>query len=239
MKRLLPFSLLLLVLAASLQAADPVFIKPGEIDAESVLPLPPVAGGTEAAAELATVLKLQSTRTPADIARIESEAKLTPASFQPVFGDRFTAENLPILFALLMDVAADSKLISDPAKVTFGRKRPKFVDAHVVPVVEDVDGSYPSGHAIRGILWATILSQIAPDKKDALMQRGQEIGWDRVIAGVHFPSDVYAGRVLGHRIAQELAGKPEFQTQLARAKTEFAAFESAGRRGAPVPAPAH
>jgi acid phosphatase (class A) len=53
------------------------------------------------------------------------------------------------------------------------------------------------------------------------LKRGQEIGWDRVIAGVHFPSDVYAGRVLGQTLAQAMLKSPDFQRRLTQAKAEF------------------
>ena len=58
------------------------------------------------------------------------------------------------------------------------------------------------------------------------LKRGQEIGWDRVIAGVHFPSDVYAGRVLGRALAQAMLKSSDFQGRLMQAKAEF---ESRGK----------
>ncbi len=190
-----------------------------------MLPPPPVAGALESAIDLETVLKLQESRTAADIARADAEAKLTPAAFAPVFGAGFTAENLPTLFALLTDAAADSKILSEAAKTQFARSRPQFADPRVKPSISgEVDGSYPSGHATRGMLWARLLIEIAPDLKDALIKRGEEIGWDRVVAGVHFPSDIYAGRMLGQITAQMLKKDPEFQTRLAKAKTEYEAF---------------
>ncbi len=225
MKRFIPAMVLALALTAGLRAADPHFVKPADLNAAALLPAPPAKGSQEATYELETVLKLQATRTDAEVARAKSEAKLSPAAFQPVFGKDFTAENLPLLFALLTDAAADSKAISDPAKTQFARQRPQFADSKVQPAISgEVDGSYPSGHATRGILWASILSQIAPDKKEALLQRGEEIGWDRIIAGVHFPSDIYAGRVLGLALAHAMNNDPAFQAQFAKAKAELEAF---------------
>ena len=223
LKRLLPIALLLI--AAQAFAATPTFVKPADLDVAAMLPPPPALASDEANRELETVLKLQSARTPAEVNRAKSEAKLTPAAFTSVLGDNFTAANLPTLFALLTDAAADSKILSDGAKTQFNRKRPQFVDPHVTPAIEgETDASYPSGHATRGMLWACILSDIAPDKKDALMVRGEEIGWDRIIAGVHFPSDVYAGRIVGKSVANALGKNADFQGRLAKAKAEYAAF---------------
>jgi acid phosphatase (class A) len=41
-----------------------------------------------------------------------------------------------------------------------------------------------------------------------------------VVIAKHFPSDVYAGRVLGQAIVQSLLANPAFQHDLAEAKTE-------------------
>ena len=62
---------------------------------------------------------------------------------------------------------------------------------------KETSAAYPSGHATHGMVYAMILAEIAPEQRPALLQRGREIGWNRVIAGVHYPSDIAAGRVLG------------------------------------------
>ena len=43
------------------------------------------------------------------------------------------------------------------------------------------------------MVWATILVEIYPDQKEAILARGRQIGTDRSIAGMHWPSDVVAG----------------------------------------------
>jgi acid phosphatase (class A) len=80
--------------------------------------------------------------------------------------------------------------------------------------------SYPSGHAVAGIVWATLLSEIFPEKRDALMARGKQIGDDRVLAGVHYPTDVIAGRKLGEEIARRLLADQAFRAELEKAKQE-------------------
>ena len=41
------------------------------------------------------------------------------------------------------------------------------------------------------------------------------------MAGEHFPSDVYAGRVLGLAIGEALSANPKFRDELAAVKAEF------------------
>ena len=52
------------------------------------------------------------------------------------------------------------------------------------------------------------------------MTRGKLMGDDRVIAGMHFPSDVAAGQKLGGAIAKKLMENPVFQKSLQDAKDE-------------------
>ncbi len=46
------------------------------------------------------------------------------------------------------------------------------------------------------------------------------MGEDRVISGIHFPSDVEAGQILGKAIAEKLLNDPAFQTALNAARDE-------------------
>jgi acid phosphatase (class A) len=57
------------------------------------------------------------------------------------------------------------------------------------------------------------------------MERGREIGWSRVIAGVHYPSDLTAGRVLGMALARALLASPKFQEEFLKAKEEYDAVK--------------
>ena len=52
---------------------------------------------------------------------------------------------------------------------------------------------------------------------------GWQQGWDRVVAGVHFPSDVYAGQVLGKALARAMLADKRFRERFESAKQEFRA----------------
>jgi membrane-associated phospholipid phosphatase len=139
-----------------------------------------------------------------------------------VLDSNFTAANYPAVFELLEDAEQDAGVFVNKGKKYFARPRPIEVDTRVQPVVDTGrDRCYPSGHATRGAMWAAILSEIAPDEKRRLVVRGQEIGWDRVVAGVHFPSDVYAGQVLGKALAQAMLSSGKFRERLEMAKKEY------------------
>jgi acid phosphatase (class A) len=213
---------LVLLSCAVFQAYAAEDIRPIAVDAVKLLPAPPAVGSAENQEELGLLRRIQKHRTLEEIERCRSEVKLEISAFQPLFGSWFTAENLPEMQKLLKQVHKESKSISDSAKKQFNRPRPYLADARIAPVLDKEDEpSYPSGHATRGMLYALILCEIAPEKKDAILDRGREIGWDRVIAGVHYPSDVVAGRTLGQAIMQSLWSDPSFREQLDKVKSEF------------------
>ncbi len=197
------------------------YLSPTSIDALRLLPAPPGADSQEQAAELDLVLKVQETRTRCDVERARSEKTLKMSAYAPVVGSWFTAENLPLTAKLIKAAEADSKFFSGAAKEHFARPRPPH-DARVHPaIIGEDEPSYPSGHSTRGMLFARIIAELDPDHRDALLERGREIGWDRVIAGVHYPSDIFAGRVLGQAVFEGMRSNPDFQKDLESAKAEF------------------
>lgn len=83
--------------------------------------------------------------------------------------------------------------------------------------------SYPSGHASFGALMAIELSGMVPEKRAELFARGWDIGWSRILGGVHYPSDLEAGRMLAEVIANELTQSPRFRADFATARAELRA----------------
>ena len=84
------------------------------------------------------------------------------------------------------------------------------------------NASYPSGHSMVAWSWGLILAELAPSKADSVLSLGRESGESRVICGVHFISDVEAGRTLGSAMVARLHAEPAFEADLAKAKRELA-----------------
>jgi acid phosphatase (class A) len=226
----------LLIFAASVAIARdeaPSYLDRTAVDAVKLLPGPPSATSQEARDELDLMLLIQEKRTKQDVARCESEVKLKVDAFQSVLGPWLSEKNVPRLAKLFAALETDSKRFSDPAKREYHRPRPEREEPRIhVPIDDETTFAYPSGHATRGMLYALILAELAPDHRQALLDRGREIGWDRVVAGLHHPSDIMAGRVLGHALAQSLLADPKFQPELADLKAEL----RAAARNTPEPA---
>ena len=230
---------LLLLAAASTHAADKElrYLQPNSICPTRLLPAPPSVGSEEYRSEIDQILAIQSKRTPAQIRRFLAEDKVGLATFAGVMPDFCTADNLPKLNKLLKAAVSDSKYFSVSAKDDFQRKRPYREESRIQPLgPRDDECAYPSGHATRGILCATILSEIDRGRAERLMERGREIGWDRVIGGVHHPSDIAAGRVLGQAIARALMKCPDFLGDLKAAQEEYEAFKKSDIRPPAEPA---
>jgi acid phosphatase (class A) len=182
----------------------------------AALGTPPAPGSDEAKADLAIVLWLQRTRLEADVARARRDIGLGLDAFAPALGPGFDAGRHPRTAALLDRAHASASAPIRDAKARFRRVRPYDADRRVTPAVPPEDTpSFPSSHATRGVLIARVLAALAPSRGEALNEAGQRAGFDRVLAGVHYPSDVLAGQRLGEALAAALLQDPAFARDLA------------------------
>jgi DNA topoisomerase IB len=62
--------------------------------------------------------------------------------------------------------------------------------------------SYPSGHTMQAFIGALYLADKFPEHREALLQSARKTSLDRMIAGVHFPSDVIFGEMMAKEIYQ-------------------------------------
>lgn len=89
------------------------------------------------------------------------------------------------------------------------------------------NASYPSGHAMTAWAWALIMAEAAPSKASMVLALGKDSGDSRVVCGVHFISDVEAGRTLGSSMVARLHAEPAFESDMAVARREMAAAKIA------------
>jgi membrane-associated phospholipid phosphatase len=217
------FAIALIVQAKDTTKALPYF-DPATVDVKTLLGDPPADGSAETKKEIEIVLQAQAARTGAEVKRIKREVHLDVWLFDTVFGPWFTAKDLPATTLLFTRIEATEHPIIDSAKKYWSRPRPFLQDSRIHPPIElPKNASYPSGHSTVGNLYGMVLAELAPDLKENLLARGKQIGDDRVIGGVHFPSDVAAGHKLAEECFKRLMASPEFQADLNAAKAEIAA----------------
>jgi acid phosphatase (class A) len=188
-----------------------------------VIPQPPAAGSDAAKADLAELHKIEQARTPAEAAVVRADEKEDGIFiFRSVLGEKFNAENLPLTTALSEHVLNDESVVASALKGDFKRQRPYQVDATLRPVcnITDKPNSYPSGHSLTAYLEALTLAQIVPEKRQELLARADEFAYHRMVCGVHYPTDIAAGRNLAYAVFGNMLGSQRFQADLMAARSE-------------------
>jgi acid phosphatase (class A) len=197
-----------------------------QVDATVFIPPPPEANAALELAERTIV------RGPWSAERrqqaLEDNAIDAFAAFDSVLGANFTRANFPATYTVLDRAGRAAGFAGDPVKFAYRRARPFVSDNAITPCIPDdarlrASFSYPSGHAALGWGWALVLAELAPSHADAIIERGRDFTWSRVVCGVHYPSDVDAGRIVGAAAIARLHADADFQRELAAARAELAA----------------
>jgi acid phosphatase (class A) len=108
-------------------------------------------------------------------------------------------------------------------KELFHRVRPYNLDKTLSPVcvTKTKDDSYPSGHTIAGYLAALALVEMVPEKRDAILARADEYAHNRLVCGVHYPTDIEASKMVAYATHAMMDSNPQYRKELAAAKTEL------------------
>jgi acid phosphatase (class A) len=154
-------------------------------------------------------------------------------------------KRLPRFVLLLNRVAEDSFAASGEAKKRFPRPRPfqrfqmKRVCGQAVapkPEASPTGGtSYPSGHAVVSWAVAMVMMEASPASAQSIVTRAVDYGQSRVVCGLHYPSDIDAGRLVATAVVEKLFALPEFRRDFQCAKAELQSV-AAGMRSEDLPA---
>ena len=198
------------------------FIAEGEIDLTQFLPPPPANDSATTQKELAELLRWQSERTPDQIAFAKADANISVFRFADVLGPVFAEASLPVTARFFSDATLNVGALINSAKAYYHRTRPYIVDARIQPVLPKPNNdSYPSGHSTIGYFYAIILSDMVPERAADLYARGESFALNRVIGGVHYPTDLEAGKLSGTLIAEKMFTSAEFRRDFAKARSEL------------------
>jgi len=233
--------------AAALSGAP--YIAPGSYDVIHILAPPPARGSEAERRDLEEVLEYQRTSGPERVRLAEADATDDISAFSSVLG--LDPAKLPGVAAFLRKAARDTQFATATAKDCWERPRPFVLDMRIHPpgmMQQQVAGrpgekntaphdasspcpplqpapaysySYPSGHSTRGAMTAILLAEMVPEKRSEIFARGWDFGVSRIIGGVHYPSDVEAGRIDATAMVSIMLQNRDFQSDLAAARAEL------------------
>ena len=185
-----------------------------------LLASPPCDDCDESKAEVRELMQMQEARTSAEHEHAKADITISIPRFLEGANIKFDPAALDKCKDFFEKLSKLTKEASDNAKKTFCRTRPFNLLGNTLQPLQSPDElknvpSYPSGHTTYGTLMGTVLARMLPEKRDELYARIADYGHSRMIAGVHYRSDIDAGKVLGSAIAaDEFAADEEFKSKL-------------------------
>lgn len=204
--------------AQAQKAAEEVYLATEELDTTFFMaPAPSVEASRK---EVAVVAALQEKRTAEQLALCMDDIKQSVFRFANVVGENFTTEKLPKATAFFHRVYRTESGFNKQGKNKWERPRPPLLDERVKPIEKLDNFAYPSGHSAFAFITAIVLADIIPEKRAEIFNRAIEFGNNRVLGGMHFPSDVEAGRQMAAMVAVLMYKNPAFRKDLEEARAE-------------------
>ena len=112
---------------------------------------------------------------------------------------KFKGRALIVFGALAVSIGVSDWVNHNVIKEAFARPRPFVSHSQIQNKLSYQPGgqSFPSSHAVNCMAAAAVLSVFAPAWTVALLVYAALVGYSRPYLGVHYPSDVVAGWILG------------------------------------------
>lgn len=172
----------------------------------------PAKGSAEEAADFAELFRWQETRTEEECKYAASQEK---ATFEIMFKGLLSSDQISRIRPFILANYAESGINMAVAKTIYKRPRPFRYNPAITPCI-DLPSSYayPSGHTATAQAFGRMLSKIYPDRSAEFMKRADEVAQNRVIGGVHHPSDIVAGKKMGDYLAKRIISSKAFQIGL-------------------------
>lgn len=175
----------------------------------------PKSGSIEAKVEIEEMLYLQEHRSQEDCSAAELQAT---ANLETLFGGKngsLTDAELKKVKKKLRLATIKSGIEIYFSKREFKRPRPYLTHSEIKPCIElEKSTSYPSGHSAIARVYARLLSVIYPERAEVFMEEADQAALNRVIGGVHHPSDIAAGKKLGDILASDYLSNSKFRSDL-------------------------
>ena len=225
MRKLALAALLVIAATPAFSISEKPYMTPNEIDFATLIPPPPSETSPLGKLDDQFILDAQKNMTPQKMADIQRDfAQDVFVVGQPVLGANFNKEKLPMTAAFFAKVIKEAGVGVGPLKQKYKKMRPFQYDKNIHTPENIAKASmgptYPSGHSTTGALSAILLSQMVPEKRDALYERGWEYGTNRVMSGAAYPSDWDAAHMIAELAVFQMEKNPDFQADFQAVKAE-------------------
>lgn len=196
---------------------------PDEVYKDIALPPPPKNSSREVKEEMRALKSYRELRTPEQLEEFEKEGRKETSEFGGyTFGDYNDEKLFPATAELLRDSFYDVEVLEMRQKKLFDRVRPSHLDTSF-DTMRPVHGhpAYPSYRSAEMHFIAHVFSELAPERREEFFARAYEIAFRCQIAGLQYPSDTEAGKLLAKQIFEALMENEHFRTLLAEAREEW------------------
>jgi len=168
-----------------------------EADVLSVkLPEVPQAGSALFESDFKTLHEWQGTRTDDECNLAQKDINYDFRNIFPKLKSFY--DNLPEVNRQFLDsVGAETWLSIKIAQEKYNRRRPYMTDPTLLPCIDKPSKksmSYPSGHATLARVYALLLTELMPGRRSEFLTRADNYGRNRIVGGIHHPTDIEAGR---------------------------------------------
>lgn len=230
---LMVVSIVIAAMSAGAQSTDvqPYFTLDQLPKLINIMPEPPAFDSPEFAADAVRYnWGKEQRQDPARVAQAIADAEWDDHTklyglWKEAFGLEISAENTPEIWTLLETSLATTDPMRKETKAHYKRQRPfeRYDDSMPSGEEEELrgEGSYPSGHSLRGWGISLLLAQIAPQRADQVFKRGWDYCNSRVIVGAHWQSDVDNSRTAASIGFCALQGSEAFIAQMKKAQNEY------------------
>ncbi len=199
------------------------FVTREQVDLSELLAPPPADASPQTRGEIAELVRIQKECTPEEKARAVADNRVSIFQFaSEILGPGFTPANLPLTAKFFEHLAEDASPIVGAAKNYWNRPRPFLLSSEVKSCFGTfTSGAYPSGHTTFAYLCAVVLAGAVPEKRAEIFERAARYGRSRMVCGVHYRSDIEAGRIAGTVIAAFAMQSPQFLKEFEEVKKEI------------------
>lgn len=188
------------------------------------LPDFPANSSLRTEAELTLLHEYVALRTPERVAQILAEREADGIKVGPEMITTYMSDPRYAMTGKAVDqLLEEINPIVMRSKNKYDRVRAHKLDPALTTVIDVPEhGAYPSGHSTQAHAIAFLLTALAPERRAEFESDALRVAVNREIAGVHYPSDSAAGRMLARQIVDLMLGNREFAALVESAKVEWA-----------------